>query len=143
MQLDASEVTHSSREKPGEYDMSHPQRGHALILHHFEFSKQLNHLRPREGSYVDLARLREILGSLGFEIHVHEDQTVEQITKIITHCKLMAAIKIVFIVLRNLMSAFRTKMRLKQQEKYVCMCKMLYLLPGSDTDNPSLKLKLH
>jgi hypothetical protein len=31
--------------------------------------------------------------------------------------------KIVFIVLRNLMSTFRTKMRLNHQQKYVCMCK--------------------
>ena len=32
-------------------------------------------------------------------------------------------IKIVFILLRNLMSTFRTKMRLNQQLEYVCMCK--------------------
>jgi hypothetical protein len=32
-------------------------------------------------------------------------------------------IKIVFIVLMNLMNTFKTKMRLNQQQKYVCMYK--------------------
>ena len=68
------------------YKMNHKRRGKAIIFNHSDFSR-LN-LNTRVGTNQDRDRLRTILTQLDFEVVVHDDQTFEQIQRILEETRM-------------------------------------------------------
>lgn len=65
------------------YNMDHPYRGYAIILHHYKFDKKLSNVETREGSEYDLIALKETLAELGFDVSVYTDKKFATIQSVI------------------------------------------------------------
>lgn len=66
-----------------EYNMQHSRRGVFVILNHDTFTTE----RPRKGSDVDVEALQKTHETLGFEVKVYHNSTVDQIKSLIWECK--------------------------------------------------------
>lgn len=62
------------------YDMSHANRGIALIFNHKHFDNPLMY-KERKGTEFDRDAMHDTFTSLGFHVEVHEDLTREEIIK--------------------------------------------------------------
>jgi caspase-like apoptosis-related cysteine protease len=67
-----------------EYNMQHRRRGRAVIFNHDIFAT--GHYAPREGSKTDVKNLCEKLGSLQFDVTVHDNLEYSAIKNTITKC---------------------------------------------------------
>lgn len=53
------------------YNVSHPNRGLALIFNHYVFDDK--NMNPRQGTEKDVKNLRNTFGDLGFDVQVYND----------------------------------------------------------------------
>lgn len=65
-------------EDSDDYNMEHPNRGTCLVLNHATYDDQ----QPRRlGTYVDVKRIQQTFGSLGFNVDVCNDYKYDDIKK--------------------------------------------------------------
>lgn len=53
------------------YNVSHPNRGLALVFNHYIFDDK--NMNPRQGTEKDVKNLRNTFGQLGFDVQVYDD----------------------------------------------------------------------
>lgn len=75
-----------------EYFMNHKRRGKAIILNHEKFDKE----DPREGTQIDVDRLKEVLSTLKFEVEEHKDLDFFDIINLVRTCKHIQVYKLIF-----------------------------------------------
>lgn len=55
------------------YNMSHPNRGMALIFNHRFFNEML--CKPRRGTDYDCDKMQSVLETMGFHVKIYNDYT--------------------------------------------------------------------
>ncbi|XP_060772719.1 caspase-3a [Neoarius graeffei] len=78
MQVDAKSHTYTSR-----YSLSYPSIGHCIIINNKNFHKSTG-MNQRNGTDVDAGNAMKTFGKLGYKVKVFNDQTVDQIMKLLT-----------------------------------------------------------
>lgn len=68
------------------YNMNHKNRGRAVIFNHENF--QIDRLRPRSGTEVDAANLKDALKAFGFDVSVYHDLNYRELKRIVDKGKL-------------------------------------------------------
>ncbi|XP_021913521.1 caspase-1-like isoform X2 [Zootermopsis nevadensis] len=83
---DSSKVMHTPPigPKAEEYKMNHERRGRAIILNHEKYSESLK-LKERTGTITDKITLKQRFEKLNFDVSVHDDLTVADIKKLLSH----------------------------------------------------------
>jgi len=68
------------------YNMSHPHRGHLVLINNRHFSKE-THKEERRGSDVDAANLFATFKQLGFDVNLQSNLTCQQMLRMAIDCK--------------------------------------------------------
>jgi len=79
------------------YDMSHPRRGHFLLINNRHFD-QATGKKERRGSDVDAANLFTAFKQLGFEVDLKSNQTRQDMLRVAIECKSSSSHLIVIII---------------------------------------------
>ncbi|XP_058240332.1 caspase-3a isoform X2 [Hemibagrus wyckioides] len=78
MQVDAKSHAHTYK-----YSLSYPSIGHCIIINNKNFLKSTG-MNQRNGTDVDAGNALKTFGKLGYKVRVFNDQTVDQIKKLLT-----------------------------------------------------------
>lgn len=62
--------------------MGHKNQGNVIVINHFQIEGEEN----REGTCVDVQRIQNTFGNLGFNVKVYNDSTLSEIRRIIDDC---------------------------------------------------------
>ncbi|KAF5897419.1 caspase-3-like, partial [Clarias magur] len=78
MQVDAKSCPHTHR-----YSLSYPSIGHCVIINNKNFHSSTG-MNQRNGTDVDAGNAMKAFGKLGYKVKVYNDQTVDQIKKVLS-----------------------------------------------------------
>ena len=70
------------------YNMSHPRRGHFVVINNRYFKPETGH-NERRGTDVDAANLFATFKQLGFEVDLKSNLTCHQMLRVAIDCKLL------------------------------------------------------
>ncbi|CAF96609.1 unnamed protein product, partial [Tetraodon nigroviridis] len=78
MTVDAKSARYSFR-----YSLDFPNLGHCIIINNKNFDRRTG-MNTRNGTDVDAANAMKVFSNLGYRVRVHNDQTVAQISQLLT-----------------------------------------------------------